>query len=301
MSRVGLVMGGLACAAAPWPDLWLSDLLASVALWAMAAGAALAGALALTRLRWWALLPLALVVSLGTMVLMAPRAPAALEGRGSITLLVLNARAAALEPTLAFLREHPADVAVLVEAPWDVFSSAPEDAGYRSRVAYGPQSGPGARVVLSQWPCEAIDSGLSDNAVFAVQVNAPDGVFAVVAAHAESPRTVSRWRTGNRRAREAVELAGRIASGGAPTLIAGDFNSPPTGQRSFALGQAGFRRAKPLWLMGGSYPAWAPQFAGLAIGGVAVGPEFSVASWRLIRAPGSDHRAVLIRLALEGH
>jgi endonuclease/exonuclease/phosphatase (EEP) superfamily protein YafD len=298
-TRAILIAGVALCAAAPWPPWWISDLLAALAPWLAPAATLIAAALAVTRLRRWSLPPLALGVSTALLLVLSPRAPRAPVEMESVTILVLNANAAPLDSTLAFLRSHPADIAVLVEAPWDLFASAAEDAGYRWRLALGPQSGgPAVRAVLSQWQGEAVESGLPDQGVFAARFAHPEGAVAVVVAHPLSPRTLSRWREGARRTREAAQLASDIESRGVPTLVAGDFNSPPTGQRSRALGRAGFRRARPCWPPQGSYPAWAPTWASLAIDGVAVGEGISVTSWRVIEAPGSDHRAVLVGLAL---
>jgi endonuclease/exonuclease/phosphatase family metal-dependent hydrolase len=299
IGRAALVVGVVACAAAPWPNLWLSDLLAAVAPWAAIVAAVMGAGLVLTPARRWAALPVALACSTAWLTLSAPRAPRSPARDGSITILVLNARAAPLDDTLAFLRTHQADIAVLVEAPWNLFRSAPEEAGYQWRAALGPQSGPGVRAILSKSPGEQLDAGLPDRAVFGAKVHLPQGPVAVVVAHPESPRSPARWREGNRRARQAAEFASRLEAGGVPTLIAADFNSPPTGWRSRMLGRAGFRRARPLWPPGGSYPEWAPGAVRLAIDGVAVGREFSVSSWRILAAPGSDHRAVLVTLALD--
>lgn len=301
LRTVALLAGAGACAAAPWPGLWLSDLLAALAPWIAVAAAALSGGLAITRARRWAILPLALACSTAILTLTTPRAPRTPHAGSarSITILVLNARAAPLAETLGFLKSHNADIVVLVEAPWDLFDSTAQDAGYQWRLAFGPQSGPGIRALLSRWPGDPVKSG-PHRGVFGARIHSPHGPIAVVVAHPQSPRTLSRWREGNRRTREAAELASRLQAGSDATLIAADFNSPPTGWRSRLLGRAGFRRAKPLWPPAGSYPAWAPETMALAIDGVAVGRRFSVSSWRALKAPGTDHRAVLVDLAMDG-
>src|SRR5690606_13177048 len=198
----------------------------------------------------------------------------------------------------AFLRSHNADIAVLVEAPWDLFDSTALDAGYQWRLAFGPQSGPAVRALLSRWPGDPVETGLPHRGVFGARIHSPHGPFAIVVAHPQSPRTLARWRLGNQRMREAAQLASSLQIGGDTAIIAADFNSPPTGWRSRRLGRAGFRRAKPLWPPDGSYPAWAPRATALAIDGVAVGKRLSVSSWRTLKAPGTDHRAVLVELAL---
>lgn len=286
-------------ALAPWPGLWLSDLLAAIAPPVAVASALAALAMLATRARRWTVLPLALACSTGAMTLVAPRAPRATGADASIRVLVFNAHASPLPETLDFLRSQKADICVLLEAPWRLFDTSAEDAGYRWRLALGPQTGgPGVRAIFSRWPGVELSTGLADQQVFAVQLDSPPGPVVVVMAHPDSPRTLDRWREGNRRIGEAAAVASRLGAEGTPTFIAADFNSPPTGWRSRMLGRAGFRRARPLWPPEGSYPAWAPAFAGLAIDGVAVGPEFSVVSWRTIQAPVSDHRAVLVELAV---
>ena len=87
--------------------------------------------------------------------------------------------------------------------------------------------------------------------------------------------------------------------GGLTTVIAADFNSPPTALRSRRLGRAGFARARGLWPPQGTFPAWAPRPLSLAIDGLAVGRGVSVRSWRAVAAPGSDHRAALIEIVIQ--
>ncbi|MFG0285534.1 MAG: endonuclease/exonuclease/phosphatase family protein [Phycisphaerales bacterium JB039] len=287
----------LGAAVLPWTPLWLGDLLASVApALGLVLGLGAAVALLARRRRAAALLGLVAASAAG-LTIWSPRAPAG-AGTATFTLVAVNAHMTEPEAFVRFLEATDADIVAVVEAPWNLHQTA-VPATFAFRHIEGPRTGgPAVRGLYSRWPGRLVAADLPDRSVFGAEIDHPAGPLGVVVLHALSPRTPARWREGNQRTRQAGQLAAQLEAGGACAVIAGDFNSPPTGLRSRALGAMGFRRARPRQGPGGSYPAWLWQPLGLAIDGAALGDGLAVQSWRVLDLPGSDHRAVRIEIAL---
>ena len=79
-----------------------------------------------------------------------------------------------------------------------------------------------------------------------------------------------------------------------PTLFVGDFNGVPWGQAVGAFERATALRA--LRGLEGTWPARLPWPFRLPIDQALAGPDLPVTARAVVRAPGSDHRAVLLTL-----
>ncbi|GAB5497575.1 MAG: hypothetical protein Phyf2KO_26550 [Phycisphaerales bacterium] len=212
----------------------------------------------------------------------------------------------------ALLTEADVDVAVVLETSTGMMDSLIRGEGFRVSHPYGwlPNSKwSGCPAVMSRYPVEPAGSGLSgrlrvvrrdlwDHICRLEIVHAPGGSFALIQAHARSPRSASRWSAGLDQLLEFADIVRRVEElTGLPVVVAGDFNSPPTGvrARAFAI-RSGLRRAKPATKLGGTFPAVAPVLLGLAIDGVYASPGVRVTSWEVVGSAGSDHRGVVVGL-----
>jgi endonuclease/exonuclease/phosphatase (EEP) superfamily protein YafD len=116
--------------------------------------------------------------------------------------------------------------------------------------------------VVSRWPITPFDLtmiGEDAEQVLAGVVERPGGPFGFIALHPRSPRNVTRWLYGNHVTQSAAKVARAMEAQGLPVVIAGDFNSTPSGWRSRELWRsAGLRRAKPVLALTGTYPKEIP-------------------------------------------
>lgn len=231
--------------------------------------------------------------------------------------MVYNAhtRSGQLEAKNELLAGSDADVAVVLEVSMPLMRSYIDGEGFRATHKYGrlPKSEwSGGPAILSRIPVEPVGSDL-DARLRTVQrdlwdhlyrieiVHAPVGSFALIQAHARSPRRPTRWKYGMNQLLELADIVGRVEEiTELPVVVVGDFNSPPTSVRARAFAdRSGLVRAKPAYRMGGSFPSSVPASLGLAIDGVYASPGVRVKSWKTIGSAGSDHRAVVVDLVLE--
>ncbi|MBK7403441.1 MAG: endonuclease/exonuclease/phosphatase family protein [Phycisphaerales bacterium] len=299
------------CGAWLCPGLgWIPDLLANLGP-QCALAALLLGLYRVARKRW---APAAVAAACALLGLLGP----ALQSRaaraaapGNVRILFVNAaasnpRAGAL---LQSIRAANADVVVVVETPSDLLGPLRDDQELRAQLPYAwlPEAaGVGYTAVLSRWPQhggDALSGGASQTlaaGVRAMRVDRPGAPFALLVLHPRSPRSPARWREGNALVEHALQVVDdRLAPSGLPLVAAGDLNSAPAGWRSRHLAaRAGLRRAKPLWTPAGTWPSWSRWPMRVAIDDLLVAPTIGVVSWRALPAPGSDHSAVLVELAI---
>ncbi len=310
----GLVIGfGLLGAFALFaPHFWTADLLANLALqWLIVASLI---AVVVIRFRRWALLAVILAGSLPMIWMMveSPRAAfgetAPPEGE-SIRILVFNAttRNRSPERVLQLIRESRADVAIILEAPLVTIGQIRDADALGDEFAHHhlpDRAGAGFPVVLSRWPFEQIrrpdEEGRPLFGPRGVTVDRPEGAFHLIVAHPRSPRTARRWREGNDSIERIIaRVNGPLKAMGLPIVVAGDFNSTPSGWRSRHLSRATeLRRAKPRRTRGTTWPSqlfWPFQ---IAIDDVFVSREFRIVGWRRLAAAGSDHHAVEVEVKL---
>ncbi|MCW5774840.1 MAG: endonuclease/exonuclease/phosphatase family protein [Phycisphaeraceae bacterium] len=229
----------------------------------------------------------------------------------TVALLVFNARVenATPERAHALLLDTQADVVVLLEPSATLLDALRSDEVLRRRLPHRwlpDRAGPGFMVVLSAWPQRAgrdWDEGPAATVVRGTRemlVDRPQGAFALLAIHPDSPRSHERWRTGNQTVEDAAaRVRDRLVPTGLPVVVAGDLNSPPMGARVRALCKGtGLRSAKPLLVPAGTYPGgWRWPFS-LAIDDALVSAGVGVTGWRTLEGAGSDHAPVLIRLVI---
>ncbi|HED53492.1 MAG TPA: endonuclease/exonuclease/phosphatase family protein [Phycisphaerales bacterium] len=236
-----------------------------------------------------------------------------------VRVLIYNANTASgrIDDKDAMLIESDADVLVVLETPTALVDRFEAGHGARELYPYGWLPGyswSGYPVILSRLPTEPRKlEGMDDlrrirDRLWAHHyrlevVHSPGGSFVLVQLHARSPRRPARWRAGLAQLLEAADLVREAGERtGLPVVVAGDFNSPPTGVRSRAFARrSGLVRAKPVFRLGGSYPSGLPAEFGVAIDGVFASPGVGVRSWRVLGSAGSDHRAVVVGLDMSGY
>jgi endonuclease/exonuclease/phosphatase (EEP) superfamily protein YafD len=299
---VGLpVVSALALAAPRW---WWADLLVHFRLQYCVLGVALALAAVFWRRASW-LLAAALAVALNVapvraqlqsvpapLAFAAPR-DAAQFRIAAANLYFGNTRHAA---ALRWARESGADVLVFVEvdARWRPALRALTD-----RYPYvHPQQAHGRTdiLVLSRWPiaAPAVESTPTSR-MAVVDVQGPGATWRLLAVHANWPLgpAASRARAHDLKA---VAATARVAS--VPVVAIGDFNVSPLSPHFAALLADG--RLRDAAAGRGWQPTW-PTFLpplGIRIDHALVSDGVRVNSFRRGRLEGSDHRPIVVDLAL---
>lgn len=286
---------------------WALDLLAGLAAqWLLVA--AVAGAWWAVRRRWGCMLGAAAAAA-GLLVSLGPiRAPRS-GGPANFTALIYNARNDHPDPAGAIdlVLESGADVVALLEPAPAMIESSRHGAiagtwphgVFRGWTPGGPNS---YQALRSRWPITRPDGRPLDESfegVIEVIVHAPSGPVGVVVLQPASPRTPARWRIGNDEARQAARAATRLQSARLPVVVMADFNAAPGGHRSRLLRSGpSLVRCKPLWMPVGTWPAWSIWPLTLALDDAMVSPGVTVVSWQALPPAGSDHRPVLVGLAV---
>lgn len=305
---------------------WEVDLVANLTA-QCALGAAALGLWWLVRRRWArmgvALAALALALAGVIAAPRAKRAEAPADGARVIRVLTMNAYAWSRDPSglLALLESTNADVVTIFEPPMEMLQGMRTSELLKSKFPHRhlpEHAEAGSRVMLSRWPAErlrkrelepeeapAASEWRSHGRSWRIEAPSP---FVLSMIHPESPRTRVRWAQGN----EDIAMIGdaverMLAPLGLPIVVAGDFNSTPTGWRSREMTRlTGLRRAKAWWTPAGTWPAWSAWPARVAIDDVMVSPGVSVIDWRPQSQPpegkrgvrNSDHVPVMVELLL---
>lgn len=218
----------------------------------------------------------------------------------------LNVASANDDAFLAWLLDQDADLVALVDAPPALLQrSETLQARYPYQVA--PQRGwHWPIVLLSKHPMRP--AALAPNtkelstsfvARRSVAVTLPNGAEVLFTAlHPYSPRNLPAWR----RSLEIVNRDGELLRNarersGMPIIVAGDFNSTPTGRvfRTFAR-RSGLRA--PGALPVGTWPASMPRPLGVAIDHVFASPDIIHLARTVGPAFRSDHRPIVVDLAV---
>jgi len=228
----------------------------------------------------------------------------------AVRVLQINAFAQNARALDAFetIKHSGADVIAIYEAPSLLLDAMRRDGSFHETYRYfdlPALAGTGFPVLVSRWPMERVRTGPAPSRPEegehgrSWRVDRPGGSFIASMLHPFSPRTDERWEAGNRVVRRAIEAKREFYDPtGLPIVFVGDLNTTPSGWRSRYLCGRGLRRAKPWWVMRGTWPAENPAWARIAIDDALVSPGVRVASWRVLDAGGSDHAPVLITLAM---
>lgn len=206
-----------------------------------------------------------------------------------------------------WIRDQKADVIVLIEPPWGVLDDYPwlkRDYPYFIEPTEGLMW---SIMLLSRFPAEVHPlAEYSEETKFSFAARrsmlvAPEGgsQFLLSAIHPPSPRSRETWA----RSLESAGLAARLlrdwhAQTRIPILIAGDFNSTPTGRlhRRFAR-DSGLTAWTPL-ATGGTWPSIMPPWLSLPIDKVWTSEPLRVVSFRVGPRFRSDHRPFVAEIEI---
>lgn len=300
---------------------WFADLIAGLAAQWLLLGILLSVILA--ALRRWAPALVALAVSAVLLVVLLPGRAAVSDSSAALApgyhvIRVLQMNTNTLNPEtndiFRLIVEIDADVVSLIEAPTELVHQIRDSQEIARRyspfyVASGAKAG--WPLLLTRWPQRGGPdwgpgplwrTNPQGGEGYLMRVEHPDGPFFMLQLYAHSPRSRSRWSTGNDLV---VRLAKRVRTEleplKLPIILASDLNSTPTGWRSRRLvGDCSLRRCKPLRKPAGTYPSSLPWPLTIAIDDVFVSPDITVRSWETVAIPGSDHRGVLVELVVPG-
>ncbi|MGY2875578.1 endonuclease/exonuclease/phosphatase (EEP) superfamily protein YafD [Marmoricola sp. URHA0025 HA25] len=225
------------------------------------------------------------------------------SGRPDVTVMTSNLRLGQADAAdvVRIARESGAGVVVLEEVTEDEYLAL---AGLRQELPYVaglPEPGAFGTVVLSRYPLQDVAAVPLSKGAWGMRVAAPRP-FTLLGLHTSQPMGwPDKWRADFRLITEVV----RNAAG--PLVVAGDFNATldhgPI-RRLLGLGLAdAARQANSGW-----QPTWpgAEDAAGalpfgvsvLTLDHVLVSRQLSAISTKTFRVGGSDHRALVARLAL---
>ncbi len=220
------------------------------------------------------------------------------------------------EEALRLILDADADVVALFETPAWLIGQAREGGALRKRypfVRINDRARTGYPLLLTRWPQAAPDPDTPgawvdriDRTAFegmlVARIDHPTGPFVVVRIEPRSPSSRSGWREGNELLGGALlrvldRQAGDARDPDEAVVVVGDFNATPTGYRSrAAVSRSALRRAKPLLMREGTFPADRAWPVRVALDGALVSPRVRVRSWRTLGPAGSDHLAVLMEL-----
>lgn len=151
-------------------------------------------------------------------------------------------------------------------------------------------------VVLSRLPIlEDVSDWLGEHrvATSAARIATPFGPVAVAGVHLDRPLPPLRLQ---RQERQVDGLVTLLASIDSPLLLVGDFNASPWGRLLPSLARK--TELELAWGLEGTWPAQAPWPLRIPIDHALTGRGLALLDREVIRLPGSDHRALLLRVGL---
>jgi endonuclease/exonuclease/phosphatase (EEP) superfamily protein YafD len=291
------------------PYALIFDLMANVSYFAaipLAVAAIWAG---VTRQWWLTAVAMGLAAAAASPILLGPECTkAAAEECSSAKLLFCNigGQVQAVEPLLALIAKEQPDMVAIVEAHKAVVERLLASRFivdlFPFRVT--PRIGlEWPHVILSRHPFEPIalqDPQKRYRSLFtfhrAVVVTLPAGRLVFSTEHLPSPRRASSWKDGNAR----IKLLGEVTRDhlcrlGVPIVIAGDFNTTPSGYRHRLLHRETGLRPDPIGSVPvGTWPSWLPDYCRLPIDRVWGSNGIAFLSSRVLDEVGSDHRPVSV-------
>lgn len=189
-----------------------------------------------------------------------------------------------------------ADVLVLIE----VGPAADRDleallAGYPHRVANlreGSEGDPARSIIASRWPVTEIADRNDGLASVGAVVAGPLGPVNVLGVHLTRPWPFQ-YQWGQITQVMAINDIRRDLTG--PVIVAGDFNSVSSARIGRQMKQEVGLIPAPGFP--GTWPSFAPSFAGMTIDQVWRSPDLTLLDRRLGKPTGSDHRPVVTRFS----
>ncbi|MBL1218580.1 MAG: hypothetical protein D8M59_13940 [Planctomycetes bacterium] len=237
--------------------------------------------------------------------------PSATGRRESVRLLLCNLgdRYEALTPLWEAAQRERADVILLAEVNPPVasaFVSRPEVEDEYPFAEVVRREMSWHMAVLSRWPLRPIQFNQTDFEHFkhlfayrrSLYVDLPSGSrFLLAGIHAPSPRSAETWAMGNETVSLLIQCTLQyLLPTGFPVIVAGDFNSTPSGYRYRAMKQeSDLHSADDVARLSGTWPA------GLPIGPLRLmldhvwgSNDVRFESCRVLEDIGSDHRPILV-------
>jgi len=132
-------------------------------------------------------------------------------------------------------------------------------------------------------------------------VSLPQGDILLTVEHPPSPRSTEAWRSGN----DKINLLGEVcrehfAATGLPVIVAGDFNTSPTGYRDRLLRRSTGLHGDPCaGILYGSWPSFFPQPFRLPLDRVWGSDGVTFISRTVLPDVGSDHSPILVRFTCD--
>lgn len=207
----------------------------------------------------------------------------------------------------AWLREQRPDLVGLFAPPLTLLA---RDPWLLEHYPHRVEPGPGARwpnVLLSRFPVRvdriaqrSEETRRSFVARRSMTITLDDGsTLLFTGMRPPSPRTPGFWRASLREVRrDGRVLRDYIESTGAMVIVAGDFNSTPTGRVHHAFADASGLQAWTEPLGAGTWPSWAHPLVSLPIDRVWVSSGLRIRSAIVGPSFGSDHRPVVFEIEL---
>ncbi len=216
----------------------------------------------------------------------------------------------ALDGLIAMIDQIQPDVVVAIEVPPGLEGYLTENPIVKANLpfAIGPEPGMLWRdVMLSRDPLHRLrfDGDLDRYMhIFAFRrscfIDAPEGRYLISAMHPPSPREAASWQRGNEWTSLLAEVCrGQLLATGVPVILAGDFNSTPSGYRhGIMLKRSGLAPSDVLGGLTGTWPSDWPGPLRLTIDRVWVSPDVQFVSREVVGDIGSDHRPSLVTLSV---
>lgn len=224
------------------------------------------------------------------------------SGRPDLTVLTANLRLGQAHPAtvLRLLEDSGADLAVFEEVTPEILTAIVHGEHGFSYYAGEPAPGAYGTVVVSRYPLERETVLPLSKGTWRIQVAAPRP-FTLVAVHTAQPLFgYAQWNADH------AALQAATASIHGPLVVAGDFNATLDHRPMRQLLASGLSDAarqansgwQPTWPGAADAAGALPfQLGVMALDHVLVSKQFSAISTRTYVVPGSDHRALLARLA----
>jgi endonuclease/exonuclease/phosphatase (EEP) superfamily protein YafD len=230
----------------------------------------------------------------------------------SVLFCNLEGNPAAWDRLRLIIDQRRPDLVALVEAGRDVVERVTSDNALREAYPHRITPQPGlqwTQVVLSRHPFEMPKwEGDFKRYKFLYSfrrtalVDLPQGRLLFTVEHPPSPRGERAWNSGNNVIRLLGELVrNQFAATALPFVVAGDFNTSPTGYRDSLLRRATGLQADPLGgFPRGTWPSFFPAYWRLPLDRVWASQGIAFTRREVLEDVHSDHRPILVRFRLTG-
>jgi endonuclease/exonuclease/phosphatase (EEP) superfamily protein YafD len=240
-----------------------------------------------------------------------PATPGKQSVETSLLFCNIEGQPAAWPRLRALVEQRQPDLIAIVEAEPAILEAIAADSLITKSYPFRIMPQPGwnwAQVLLSRHPLTPLGL-VSDDPRYkflfsfhrASVVALPQGGLILTAEHPPSPRSPAAWRNGNEKVRLLCEVCrDYFAPHGLPLVVAGDFNTSPTGYRVRLLKElAGLHGDPCAGLNYGSWPSSLPAPLRITLDRVWANESVAFTSREVLPDIGSDHRPILVRFRLK--